>query len=71
MREKKNRAITKTSLLEEMIDPLLEGKYDMGMMKTLVEAALQCVEEDKDARTTMNQVVEMLLRLLRQQNDSQ
>ena len=71
VREKKNRAITKTSLLEEMIDPLLEGKYDMGMMKTLVEVALQCVEEDKDARTTMNQVVEMLLRLLRQQNDSQ
>ena len=71
MREKKNRAITKTSLLEEIIDPLLEGKYDMGMMKTLVEVALQCVEEDKDARTTMNQVVEMLLRLLRQQNDSQ
>ena len=62
MRAKKNRAITKTSLLEEIIDPLLEGKYDMGIMKTLVEVALQCVEEGKDARPTMNQGVEMLLR---------
>ena len=31
------------------------------MMETLVEIALQCVEEDKDERPTMSQVVEILL----------
>ncbi|KAL4649553.1 hypothetical protein ACB092_01G021700 [Castanea dentata] len=62
VREKKNRAATNTPLLQEIIDPLLEGKYDVRMMETLVEVALQCVEEDKDARPTMNQVVEMLFR---------
>ena len=39
----------------------VEGKYDIGMMETLVEFALQSVEEDKDARPTMSQVVEMHL----------
>ena len=62
VRGKRNKAATNTPLLQEIIDPSLEGKYDMGMMETLDEVALQCVEEDKDARPTMNQVVEMLLR---------
>ncbi|GMY28738.1 isoform 2 of probable receptor-like serine/threonine-protein kinase [Fagus crenata] len=62
VREKMNRAATNTSLLEEIIDPMLEGKYEMGKMETLVRVALQCVQEDKDARPTMSQVVEMLLR---------
>ncbi|KAK7841464.1 putative receptor protein kinase zmpk1 [Quercus suber] len=45
----------------KIIDPMLEGKYDIFEMKALVQVALQCVEEDKDVRPTMSQVVEMLL----------
>ena len=56
MREIMNRVAANTSSLEEIIDPMLEGKYDIGMMETL-----QCVEEDRDERPTMNQVVETLL----------
>ena len=68
VREIMNRAAANTSLsLEEIIDPLLEAKYDIGMMKSLVGIALQCVEEDRNERPTMNQVVEMLLG---QENDS-
>lgn len=54
VREKRDRA-------EEIVDPIiLEGKFEMGKMETLVGVALQCVDEDKDARPTMSQVVEML-----------
>ncbi|KAB1220311.1 putative receptor protein kinase ZmPK1 [Morella rubra] len=42
-------------------DPMMAGKYDMAKMGVLINVALQCVEEDKDARPTMSQVVEMLL----------
>ena len=62
VREKMNKAAANTSLLEEIIDPMLESKYDISEMKALVQVALQCVEEDKDVRPTMSQVVEMLLR---------
>ena len=41
---------------------MLVGKYDIFEMEALVQVALQCVEEDKDERPTMSQVVEMLLR---------
>ncbi|KAM3710320.1 hypothetical protein ACJW31_01G020300 [Castanea mollissima] len=62
VREIMNRAVANTSSsLEEIVDPRLEGKYDIGMMKTLVGIALQCVEEDRNERPTMSQVVEMLL----------
>ena len=54
------KAAANISSLENIIDPMLEGKYDMGQMEVLVQVALQCVDEDKDARPTMNQVVEML-----------
>ncbi|GMI78488.1 hypothetical protein like AT5G24080 [Hibiscus trionum] len=46
----------------EIIDPKLEGRYDEAEMLNLVAVALQCVEEDKDARPTMGEVVQMLLR---------
>ena len=67
VREKMNKAISNTSLLEEIIDPMLKGRYEMGKMETLIGVALQCIQEDKDARPTMIQVV----RMLRQENDSQ
>ncbi|XP_056172911.1 putative receptor protein kinase ZmPK1 [Syzygium oleosum] len=49
------------SLLEEMVDPAFKGNYDPKKMEILIEVALKCVEEDKNARPTMSQVVEMLL----------
>ena len=61
VREKENREAATTSWIEDIIDPIMEGIYNMGKMEILVEMALQCVEEDKDARPTMNQVVDMLL----------
>uniref|UniRef100_A0A2N9FUZ8 Receptor-like serine/threonine-protein kinase n=1 Tax=Fagus sylvatica TaxID=28930 RepID=A0A2N9FUZ8_FAGSY len=36
VREKISRATSNTSLLEEIIDPMLKGKYEMGKMETLV-----------------------------------
>ncbi|KAG6672019.1 hypothetical protein I3842_16G035500 [Carya illinoinensis] len=68
VREKKNRVASTKSWLEGIIDPRLKGKYDIGQMKTLIGVALQCVEEEKDARPSMRQVVEMLLA---QENDHQ
>ncbi|KAJ6379556.1 hypothetical protein OIU76_016240 [Salix suchowensis] len=44
------------------------GKYDKCRVEILLEVALKCVAEDKDARPTMKEVVEMLLR---QENDSE
>lgn len=47
--------------LEKIVDTKLDGKYDKTQMKILVDVALSCVNEDKDVRPTMKQVVEMLL----------
>ncbi|KAA8528490.1 hypothetical protein F0562_035845 [Nyssa sinensis] len=66
VREKINGGGLTSSWMEEIIAPMMSGKYDMGRMEILVRVALQCVEEDKDARPTMSQVLEMLLR---HQND--
>uniref|UniRef100_A0A5B6YV09 Receptor-like serine/threonine-protein kinase n=1 Tax=Davidia involucrata TaxID=16924 RepID=A0A5B6YV09_DAVIN len=61
VREKMNESATMASWIEEIIDPMMNGEYDIGKLEILVGVALQCVEEDKDARPTMSQVVEMLL----------
>ncbi|KAL0017472.1 hypothetical protein SO802_004541 [Lithocarpus litseifolius] len=58
VREKKNGQVA--NWIEDIIDPTMVARCDMGKMEILVEMALQCVEEDKDARPTMSQVVEML-----------
>ncbi|KAG5543602.1 hypothetical protein RHGRI_016373 [Rhododendron griersonianum] len=47
--------------LEEIIDPVMKGKCDLRKMEILVQVALECLEEDKDARPTMRQVIERLL----------
>uniref|UniRef100_A0A2N9HEN1 non-specific serine/threonine protein kinase n=1 Tax=Fagus sylvatica TaxID=28930 RepID=A0A2N9HEN1_FAGSY len=52
---------TSKSWIEDIIDPMMAGKYDKAKMELLVEVALQCVAKDRDERPTMNQVVEMLL----------
>ena len=59
VREKKNAKVA--NWIEDIIDPIMVARCDMGKMEILVQMALQCVEEDKDARPTMSQVVEMLL----------
>ncbi|XP_059633859.1 putative receptor protein kinase ZmPK1 [Cornus florida] len=61
VREKRSRGALMTSLIKEIIDPMMNGNYDMDKMEILVGVALHCVEEDKDARPTMSQVIEMLL----------
>ncbi|KAF8023167.1 hypothetical protein BT93_F0615 [Corymbia citriodora subsp. variegata] len=61
-RNKMNEPRRTGSRLEEMVDLALMGEYDLRKMEILIEVALKCVEEDKDARLTMGQVVEMLLR---------
>lgn len=46
--------------LAEIVDSNMDGEYDTGKMEVLVSVALQCVEEDMNARPTMKQVVELL-----------
>ncbi|KAI8549981.1 hypothetical protein RHMOL_Rhmol06G0067900 [Rhododendron molle] len=60
--KKTQGAVNSKALVKEIIDPTLIGGCDMGKMETLVRVAMLCVEEDKDARPTMRNVVEMLLR---------
>ncbi|XP_048331174.2 receptor-like serine/threonine-protein kinase ALE2 [Ziziphus jujuba] len=49
------------SSLEKIMDPSMEGAYDMMTMAKLLVAAMKCVEEEKGARPAHNsQVVEML-----------
>ncbi|KAF5468203.1 hypothetical protein F2P56_012376 [Juglans regia] len=67
VREKRNEETAMASWVEEIVDPILKGSYEKGKMETLINVALQCVEEEKDARPSMSQVAEMLLR---QENDS-
>ena len=52
---------TRKSWIEEIIDPMMAGKYDHAKIELLVKVALQCMAENKDERPTMNEVVEMLL----------
>ncbi|KDP26471.1 hypothetical protein JCGZ_17629 [Jatropha curcas] len=56
--EKKNGG---ESWIEEVIDPKMEGEYNRSEVELLVTLALECVEEDKDARPTMSKVVEILV----------
>lgn len=48
--------------IQEIMDPMIDHTDDdLVKMELLVKVALHCVEEDRDARPTMRQVVEMLL----------
>ncbi|XP_062078855.1 putative receptor protein kinase ZmPK1 [Humulus lupulus] len=47
--------------IDEIIEPVIASNCSMREVEILIEVALRCVEEDKDARPTMSQVVEMLL----------
>ncbi|TKY66101.1 putative receptor protein kinase ZmPK1 [Spatholobus suberectus] len=50
----------KTSWIKQILDPSIGPNFDVNKMKNLAAVALDCVEEDKDVRPTMKQVVEML-----------
>ncbi|XXG84890.1 hypothetical protein AAC387_Pa11g0099 [Persea americana] len=62
VREKMCASNENAGRIEEIINPEISSTYDAIKMEILIEVALQCVKEDKDARPTMTQVVEMLLR---------
>lgn len=53
----------KSIWIEEIVDSRVNGAYDRIRMGNLIKVALQCTEENKDARPTMSQVVDMLLRV--------
>ena len=61
VRKKMQGAASGTSWIEEIMGPVMSGGYDMNKMGTLVRVAMQCVEEDRECRPTMKEVVEMLL----------
>ncbi|XP_062097622.1 putative receptor protein kinase ZmPK1 [Humulus lupulus] len=50
-----------TSEVEKVVDPSMKGEYDLEKLENLLRVALKCVEEDKDARPSMSQVVKSLL----------
>ncbi|KAI4305511.1 hypothetical protein L6164_028873 [Bauhinia variegata] len=60
VRERKSKGSTMASWVEEIIDPTIEGNYDLNKMEILSRVALDCVEEEKDVRPNMSQIVEML-----------
>ncbi|KAL6215455.1 hypothetical protein ACLB2K_014885 [Fragaria x ananassa] len=61
VREKLNGTDNIECRIGEIIDPSFAGNYDVEKMEILLTVALHCVEEDKDSRPTMSQVVERLL----------
>uniref|UniRef100_A0A2P2MQG3 Receptor-like serine/threonine-protein kinase n=1 Tax=Rhizophora mucronata TaxID=61149 RepID=A0A2P2MQG3_RHIMU len=63
IRRKRSGSNGKASWVEEIIDPIMGTEYNVDELESLVSVALQCVEEDKDARPTMGRVVELLLNL--------
>nr|GFA24566.1 putative receptor protein kinase ZmPK1 [Tanacetum cinerariifolium] len=44
-----------------ILDPMNRDETEKDLVKHLLKVALQCVEEDKDARPSMSEVVNMLL----------
>ncbi|KAK6928285.1 S-locus glycoprotein domain [Dillenia turbinata] len=62
VREKLETGVSASSLrMEDVFDPAVDAYYDVKKIEILVKVALQCVEENKDARPTMRKVVDMLL----------
>ncbi|XP_028780957.1 putative receptor protein kinase ZmPK1 [Neltuma alba] len=61
VREKRKKT-TSCSWVEQILDAAIVSEYgvEKRKMETLAKVAMECVEEDRDARPTMSQVVEML-----------
>ncbi|GJZ90657.1 putative receptor protein kinase ZmPK1 [Tanacetum coccineum] len=51
------------SCVYKIVDPSRSSEYDHSTMENLVKIALQCAEEDREARPSMSQVVDMLIHL--------
>ncbi|KAF5764831.1 putative protein kinase RLK-Pelle-SD-2b family [Helianthus annuus] len=65
LNEKVHRAsecLTETQITE-LLNPMITGEYEIGQLNNLLKVALECVEDDKDARPTMSEVVKRLLHL--------
>ncbi|KAL3846233.1 hypothetical protein ACJIZ3_003636 [Penstemon smallii] len=62
VRNKMNEDERPLSCIEKIVGSCMGGgEIDVKKLENLVKVALQCVEENKDARPTMRQVVDMLL----------
>ncbi|CAH1422042.1 unnamed protein product [Lactuca virosa] len=61
VKEKIIAAGGKNDWIAEVVDPNVNGEYNMRRMEIMIMLALQCSEEDEDARPTMSQVVDLLL----------
>ncbi|CAN6486783.1 unnamed protein product [Victoria cruziana] len=51
----------KHNWVDDIVDPQLSGTYDKSTMEILIKVSLQCVEEERDARPTMSQVVDSII----------
>ncbi|KAJ0025828.1 hypothetical protein Pint_07381 [Pistacia integerrima] len=60
VRQKKNGRAKGEGWIEEIVDPSFDCNYDKNNMEIMVRVGLQCVEEDRNVRPSMNQVLEML-----------
>ncbi|XP_012571581.1 putative receptor protein kinase ZmPK1 [Cicer arietinum] len=58
--DKVKSAPTTMFWVEEIIDPKLEGKYDVSEVEILVKVGLKCVKDEMNERPSMSQIVEML-----------
>ncbi|KAI3788526.1 hypothetical protein L2E82_01295 [Cichorium intybus] len=47
--------------LDEIVDLSIRDQYNQTVMENLVRIALQCVEEDREARPSMRHVIDMLV----------
>ncbi|KAK9064289.1 hypothetical protein SSX86_015669 [Deinandra increscens subsp. villosa] len=57
-----NKSLTYTQIIE-LLNPMIKGEYEIDDMNILLKVAMQCVDEDKDARPTMSEVVKMIMHL--------
>ncbi|XP_023742617.1 putative receptor protein kinase ZmPK1 [Lactuca sativa] len=49
------------SWVKEIVAPSVRGEYDETMMENLVRIAVRCTDEDREARPSMREVVNVLL----------
>ncbi|GKC04627.1 S-locus glycoprotein domain-containing protein [Tanacetum coccineum] len=47
--------------IKDILDPMIRDETEKDLVKHLLKVALRCVKEDKDARPSMSEVVNMLL----------
>ncbi|GKB01174.1 putative receptor protein kinase ZmPK1 [Tanacetum coccineum] len=47
-----------TEIVDKIVDPSISSEYDRSTMENLVKIALQCAEEDREARPSTSQVVD-------------